>query len=742
MMKEYDAVVVDNKDPKARNRVKIRVQGHHQGDLPESELPWCLVQPRIGANSGKGQKDTLTIGQMCKVQALDKAETEFKVTGGSNAFRDPNNTKGKPYSVIENTELQSVPIPDLASLDPEKLARTIFVPLMDKLTKKIVEPVKPFIGTCGTVNPSASPTTGGCGGGEPGCGGPGIPKPGSDGLCHQNEYQQKIRCRPKALNTNGGKIDCKKYNSICGTKPITYNMKYDWEKSIQTLSGDEMWMPCLESEIDIQPACNNQCSGSSCDPSITADTSSGVWEASGSSCSGIDSGCKKRPLVCDGLALCLPENTKCSKTYQDTSDPSIPGGVTKCGLQTNKIKLIGQSKLRLNPNIPGNTVQPPIVVECEYFCGSNTCPDAMGCPGGPDAPFVAKKLAPSYKAFTLPPKPESGIKKTLTITLDEVKLKQTDTITYIKSNIVSLQSIHTQTLAKFATIKKLPEIIFGKITADIGNLLADQADKYIEEMFGALSNQADRILGQVQASAIRSINTAVAGAEKVVDNALGALGELDIDLGGIEKIPIKIMDQIVGGFGLGAVPGAFFHEVLRTDFMGQTENKIVTQYENGIAQVVDTSRGNKSWSIGTNDGARIEIASNGTTLIKAPNDVQIATESGTVSVTGANQITIIDGKATIHCDSFTVAAKTVDISADAIALNGDVEISGKLGVGKGIEAQEKIFSKVDVVTQKYKTNPAFPNDPSKDIPLKFVSLYGHLHGEVMAGTTSTGPAKG
>jgi len=103
--KEYDAVVVANQDPEGKNRVKLRVQGHTPSDLPESELPWSLVQPEIGSNSGKGHKFTLTVGQFCKVQPLDKAETEFKVTAGSNAFRDPNNTKGKPYSIIENSEL-------------------------------------------------------------------------------------------------------------------------------------------------------------------------------------------------------------------------------------------------------------------------------------------------------------------------------------------------------------------------------------------------------------------------------------------------------------------------------------------------------------------------------------------------------------------------------------------------------------------------------------------------------------
>jgi len=724
-IREYDAVVIDNKDPEGRNRVKIRVQGHHPTDMPEKELPWCLVQPKIGANSGKGQKETLTIGQMCKVQPLDRAETEFKVIGGSNAFRDPKNKKGTPYSVIENSELFDVPIPDLASLDPEKLARTIFVPLMDKLTKRISKPVIPFVGACGTINPSADKATGGCGGGKPGCGGKNVPLCDGTNPLPLPKFQSEIRCRK-------GKVDCKKFSCICGTKPINYNMKFDWEKSVQTLSGKKIWVPCLESDISISPACNNQCPNNACNPSIEANLGSGCYEAGGNSCDGTDIGCNKRPLVCNGLGLCIPENTKCNLTEQD---PNGPPGSTITGLQTNTIKLIATSK------IPGDLVNGKprqVVANCEYYCGNNACDAAANCPGGPNNKFVSddpfalditdlhEHIGPNSEyTVTI----ESGLIETVTIDLKKHNIHdQADFIpTAIMSKVNSIRNLHQQTLAAFETVKKLPATIFGSITAKIGEKFAAQADRYIQQMFGNMVNQANKILGEVQAAATRSINTAIDGAMKIVDNSLGALGDLDIDLGGIEKIPVKIMDQAVGGFGLGGVPGAFFHEVIRTDFLGQIENKFVTQYENGIAQVVDTSRGNKTWSIGTNDGARIEIANNGTTLVKGANDVQIATESGTVSVTGANQITIVDGKATVHCDSFTVSAKTVDIAAPAIALNGDVEIKGNLGVGGTIEAKKTIFSKIDVVVQKTIS--------------KFTSLSGHRH---LAGTPpgSTGAADG
>ena len=709
-IKEYDAVVIDNKDPEGRNRVKIHVQGHHPTELPEDQLPWCLVQPKMGSNSGKGQKETLTIGQFCKVQPLDKAETEFKVTGGSNAFRNPENKKGKPYSVIENSELFDVPIPDLASLDPAKLARTIFVPLMEKLTKRISKPIIPFVGSCGMVNIGAP----GAGGGKPGCGGAGVPMCDGKNPLPLPKFQSEIRCRK-------GIIDCKKYNCICGTKPITYNMKFDWEKSIQTLSGEKIWVPCLESDIDVQPACKNQCPKGVCNPSIKADINTGCYESGGNSCDGTDVGCNKRPLVCDRLSLCIPENTPCGKTEQD---PNGPPGSTIVGLQTNKIKLIATSK------IPGDLVNGKprkVVADCSYYCGNNACNAAAKCPGGPKAPFAsddpfALDIIDLHEYNTLylsqTVEKESGVIETVTIDLKKHGIQdQADFIpTAIKSKVNSIRNLHQQTLAAFETVKKLPSTIFGTITAKLGADLSAQADRYIQEIFGNMVNQANRILGEVQATATRSINTAIEGAMKVVDNSLGALGDLDLGLGGIEKIPIKIMDQAVGGFGLGAVPGAFFHEVIRTDFLGQIEKKFVTQYENGIAEVVDTSKGNKTWGVGTNDGARIEIANNGTTLVKGANDVQIATESGTVSVTGANQITIVDGKATIHCDSFSVSANTVDIAVPktgVIALNGDVEIKGKLGVGKTIEATETIFSKVDCVAKKTAG--------------KHVSLYGHQH---------------
>jgi len=692
----YDAIVVDNEDPKGKNRIKIRVQGHHPGDLPEDQLPWCLVQPKIGANSGKGQKEVLSPGQFCKVKALDKAKTEFIITGGSNAFRKLGGSKGKPYSVIINPELFDVPIPDLASLDPAKLARTIFVPLMDKLTKRLSEPVKPFLGCIGTILGGGGGA--GCGGGAAGCGGPGVPPPNANGDCPQKPLGAvpKIVCPGKAGGGTGPKpntVDLAQYNNIVGCEPIACSLKYEFYKEVQTLSGGTgtnggtKLVPCNDDDIEIVVKSKE-----------SGNPRSGCWEASGNTCEGIDSGCNTQYIYCEGLALVFPENIPCPAAS---------------GLQTNNIQLDVYNKHDMS--------LPPLEVSCSFCAGDNSCDAAQNLPGGANNPFAADDpFALGYHNLHefMPPTPV----ETITIDFDNMKwsTESEDPVTYVKSQIQhtknqikDIQSYYRQTAQN---IRNLPQTLTNMAKAkaqqvlyNVGKSLADQASKYVNKMFGNMVNQANRILGKVKAAAVRSLNTAMEGAIKVIDKK-------------IEEIQIEIVDQVVGGLGLGAVPGAFFHEILRTDFLGTIEHKFVTQFENGIAQVVDTSLGNKVWSLGTNDGARIEIGNTGTTLIKGANDVQIATQEGTVNVTGANAITIVDKKATIHCDSFSVKAKTIDLyGEDAIALHGDVEISGKVGIGGTLEVKGKIASKIDVIAQKSKTN--------------YVSLHGHLHKLAAGGAT-------
>ena len=159
--KSYQAVIVDNKDPDKKGRVKIRVSGVHPDLLNEKELPWTQVQPELGANQGQGSKKILQIGQFCTVEPLNWALSEWIVVSGSGIVREELNEKetekssstgssstgssstqneitknnNKPFSNIKNKTLEKEIVPKLASTIKEKLNETVYGTIMSKLVK-------------------------------------------------------------------------------------------------------------------------------------------------------------------------------------------------------------------------------------------------------------------------------------------------------------------------------------------------------------------------------------------------------------------------------------------------------------------------------------------------------------------------------------------------------------------------------------------------------------------------------
>jgi phage baseplate assembly protein gpV len=148
---EYQAVIVDNKDPDKKNRVKIRVAGVHPSDLPEDQLPWTQVSPDLGSNQGQGSKKVLQKGQFCTVKPLNIAQSEWIVTGGSAVVREELNQKSsssgssgkqdvtaddkQPFSNVENKKLEKETIPKMASADINVLKTAVYGVLISKLLK-------------------------------------------------------------------------------------------------------------------------------------------------------------------------------------------------------------------------------------------------------------------------------------------------------------------------------------------------------------------------------------------------------------------------------------------------------------------------------------------------------------------------------------------------------------------------------------------------------------------------------
>jgi len=551
--KTWDAIIVDTKDPEKRGRVKLRVEGQHPGDLPEDQLPWALVQPLLGSNSGKGIKNTISVGQFCKVKSIDTAMTEFMVVSGANAFRSKKGG-GTPYSVIKNKELFDVPIPDLASLDPMKLGRTIFADLQAKLIDKITAEIPAFAGTIGTCMGG-----GGCGGGAAGGGGPGVPPATTPPV--QTKPKIKIIVPKSGATQKVNVIDTRSFENLAGVQPVNIPLGQFIQIEEEQLSGQKAKRAATFYDVKVTPVYNT-----------AGSVISGVKEKNKAILVGTDAYNRPTQVTIDKMMLQIPKNI-----------------------------------------------------------------------------FYKGKFSEYY----------------------------------IEVDIVAISD---------STIKAKAALIFT-----VGR--PDNVKPYHYKV-------------------TRRANFSP-GLEKEIDNE-------------IEEIDCKSDSKCTGGYGLGACPGTKFKEIPRTDDKGKAEEKYVQQWENGISMVVDTSTGNKSWSLGTNDGARIEIGAQGTTLLKGAKDVQIATDSGTITVSGSECITIVDGIATIHCDSFSVKAKTIDLVAPVIALNGDVEISGKLGVAKTLEVKQDIASDTNIkakseVTARYKG--------------KGINLSTHIHDKVQVGTGVTGAPK-
>jgi hypothetical protein len=134
------AVIVDNKDPEKKGRVKIRVAGVHPSDLPEDQLPWVQLSPKLGSNQGQGDKDILQIGQFAEVKALTSGMSEWMVTSGSSIVREELNqlTKfidedGIPFSNVVNDILEGEFIPKLASKIEDKIKDTVYGIIDEKL---------------------------------------------------------------------------------------------------------------------------------------------------------------------------------------------------------------------------------------------------------------------------------------------------------------------------------------------------------------------------------------------------------------------------------------------------------------------------------------------------------------------------------------------------------------------------------------------------------------------------------
>jgi len=134
------AVIVDNKDPDKKNRMKIRVSGVHASDLPEDQLPWVQVSPQLGANQGQGLKDILQIGQFIEVRPLTSGLSEWLITAGSSIVRQElgqdgsRDEDGQPYSSVKNKKLEKETIPKLASTEVQKLMDTVYGIIKQKLT--------------------------------------------------------------------------------------------------------------------------------------------------------------------------------------------------------------------------------------------------------------------------------------------------------------------------------------------------------------------------------------------------------------------------------------------------------------------------------------------------------------------------------------------------------------------------------------------------------------------------------
>ena len=142
MQADYEGVIVSIKDPDKKNRLQVKIMGAHADDLKKSDLPWCLTKPGLGSNSGQGGKAKFQVGQKVSVEPLDSAMTEWRIVGGSNAYKSKGGGGGdrvgyEKEATDSNDKLTDSPFPDIASGDLAKLAKTAFAFLNSNLVKKL-----------------------------------------------------------------------------------------------------------------------------------------------------------------------------------------------------------------------------------------------------------------------------------------------------------------------------------------------------------------------------------------------------------------------------------------------------------------------------------------------------------------------------------------------------------------------------------------------------------------------------
>lgn len=72
--RHYTGIVVDNKDPKKLQRVKIRIRELHM-NMADEHLPWCSRGPGAGSGhaGGMGNKEVAAIGSKVSVSFMDNS---------------------------------------------------------------------------------------------------------------------------------------------------------------------------------------------------------------------------------------------------------------------------------------------------------------------------------------------------------------------------------------------------------------------------------------------------------------------------------------------------------------------------------------------------------------------------------------------------------------------------------------------------------------------------------------------